>query len=337
MVHEFVLGKDPFCSQFSLYRGTVNQEWVGSVSDPLQAGWSHDEDAKVITVNHHIDPETGEFSVTAMLLGDALSGIGGLSLAVRSRVTTGADGFCKESVTYSQVPVAVGDIPPELKTVKFYHMDAVEWTFSPTIDGDYLHFAGKTVEPGMVHEFVLGNDPFCSQFGLYRGTVNQEWVGSVSDPLQAGWSHDEDAKAITVNHHIDPETGEFSVTAMLPGDALSGIGGLSLAVRSRVTTGADGFCKESVTYSQVPVTAGSIPPELKTVKFYHMDAVEWTFPPTIDGDYLHFAGKIRNGGEIHDFVMGKDPFCSQFSLYRGDYQPGMGSKRKRPAARWLET
>ena len=315
-IHEIVLGKDPYCSQFDLYDDTSGQEWVDSIADPLPAGRRHAESSKAVTINHHINPDTGEFSVTAKIMDNALAGYRDLSLLVRSRVTTGEAGTCNESINYSQVPVVLGEIPRDRKVAKYYHLDAVEWTFPPTIDGDYLHFAGKTDQPGMVQDFVLGKDPYCSQFALYRYTINQERVATISDPLLAGWSHAESSKAVTINHHINPDTGEFSVTAKIMDNALAGYRDLSLLVGSRVTTGEAGACNESINYSQVPVVLGEIPRERKVAKYYHLDAVEWTFPPTIDGDYLHFAGKTDQPGMVQDFVLGKDPYCSQFALYR---------------------
>ena len=266
MVQDFVLGKDPYCSQFVLYRYIVNQEWVATVSDPLLAGWRHGESSKVVTINHYISPDTGEFSVTAKIMDNALAGYRDLSLLVGSRVTTGEAGTCNESINYSQVLVVLGEIPRERKVAKYYHMDAVEWTFPPTIDGDYLHFAGQTDQPEMVQDFVLGKDPYCSQFVLYRYIVNQEWVATVSDPLLAGWSYDEIPKVVMVNHDISPDTGEFSVTAKINGNALAGIDELSLLVRNRVTTDANGACTTGDIYSQVPVVSDSIPSTQSTAK-----------------------------------------------------------------------
>ena len=315
MVHDFVLGKSRYCLQFALYEGIYKQHRIASVSGPLRAGWSHNEIPKVITVNHHISPSTGEFSVTARINGNALANISGLSLSVRSRVTAGADGLCKERVNYSQVPVIAGRIPGELKAAMYYHLDAVTYTHLPTIDGDYLHFAGKTNEPGMVHDFVLGKNQYCSQFALYEGIYKQHRIASVSGPLRAGWSHNEIPKVITVNHHISPSTGEFSVTARINGNALANISGLSLLVRSRVTAGADGLCKERVNYSQVPVIAGRIPGELKAAMHYHLDAIQWISPPTISGSTMRFAGKALPGAIRLTWQEG---FCSQFHFYERD-------------------
>ena len=310
-----MLEEDLFCAQFALYEGIGDREWLASVSGPLRAGWTHDEDSSVITINHHISPDTGEFSVTAKVLGNVLPNVGDLSLAVASRVTTGADGLCNESITYSQVPVSVGRIPAELKAAKFYHLDAIQWTFLPRMDGDYLYFAGKTIEPDMVHELVLGDDPYCSQFSLYRNVINQEWVAGIGDPLPVGWSHGEVPKLVVVNDRIDAATGEFSITARINDPSLSGIQDLSLLVSSRTTTGANNICGESDTYSQVSVATAEIPSELKTGRHYHMEAVEWTGPPALNGDTLKFAGQAEPGIINLEYQEG---YCGQFSFYTRD-------------------
>ena len=315
LVQDFVLGKDPYCSQFALYDDTSGQEWVASIADPLPAGGSHAESSKVVTINHYISPDTGEFSVTAKIMDNALAGYRDLSLLVRSRVTTGEAGTCNESINYSQVPVVLGEIPRERKVAKYYHMDAVEWTFQPTIDGDYLHFVGQTDQPEMVQDFVLGKDPYCSQFVLYRYIVNQEWVATVSDPLLAGWSYDEIPKVVVVNHDIRPDTGEFSVTAKINGNALAGIDELSLLVRNRVTTDADGACTTGDIYSQVPVVSDSIPSKTKTSRHYSLDVIQWVTPPTISGNTLRFVGQALPGAINLTWQEG---YCSQFLFYERD-------------------
>ena len=314
-IHEIVLGKDPYCSQFAIYDDTSGQEWVASIADPLPAGWSHAESSKAVTINHHINPDTGEFSVTAKIMDNALAGYRDLSLLVGSRVTTGEAGTCNESINYSQVPVVLGEIPRERKVAKYYHLDAVEWTFPPTIDGDYLHFAGKTDQPGMVQDFVLGKDPYCSQFALYRYTIDQERVATISDPLAAGWRHSEIPKVVVVSHHISPDTGEFSVTAKINGNALADIDELSLLVKNRVTTDADGVCTTEDIYSQVPVVSDSITSEIKTSRHYHLDAIQWISPPTISGNTLRFVGQALPGTIRLTWQEG---YCSQFSFYERD-------------------
>ena len=298
-----------------MYQYIINQERVATISDPLLAGWSYDEIPKVVVVSHHISPDTGEFSVTAKINGNALAGIDELSLLVRNRVTTDADGACNESINYSQVLVVLGEIPRERKVAKYYHMDAVEWTFPPTIDGDYLHFAGQTDQPEMVQDFVLGKDPDCSQFDLYQYTINQERVATISDPLLAGWSYDEIPKVVVVSHHISPDTGEFSVTAKINGNALTGIDELSLLVRNRGTTDADGACTTGDIYSQVPVVSDSIPSEIKTSRHYSLDAIQWVTPPTISGNTLRFVGQALPGAINLTWQEG---YCSQFLFYERD-------------------
>ena len=204
------------------------------------------------------------------------------------------------------------DGQPEMR--RYRHLDAVAWTQPPIIDGDYLHFAGKT-EPEVVLDFVLGKDPFCSQFVLYDNTEDQEWVANVRDPLLAGWSHDEIPKVATIDHYINPMTGEFSVTSKINNNALANISDLSLAVRSRVVTGTNGLCNKGINYSQVPVASGSIPRELKVTKHYHLDAIEWIDPPTVSGNTLSFTGKALPG-TIQ--LTWQDGYCSQFVLYEHD-------------------
>ncbi len=314
-VHDFVLADAPFCSQFSLYSGIIDEEWVGDVAHPVPAGRSHHEDSRVITINHHINPGTGEFQVTARILAHALAGVKDLSLTVDERVPTGADGFCEDHVTYAQVPVVVGQIPSHLKQARFYHLDAVEWSFPPTIDGQYLHFAGTTSEPGMVQDFVLSNDQYCSQFVFYRDIVNQEWEATLSDPLPARFQHGQIPRIVVVNHDIDPATGQFTVTARVNDASLASVPDLSLIVRSRVTVGSGDLCSGFGTYSQVPVQFGAIAPERKVEKHYHLDAIVWTEPPTVSGNTLTFAGRASPGAVR---LTWQENGCAQFLFYDRD-------------------
>ena len=315
LVHNFVLGSDLYCSQFPIYKGIGDQEWVQSVSRPLPAGRTHHDDSKVITIKHDFDPVSGTFQVTALILGAALSGVPDLSLSLKERVTTGADGLCAESINFAQVPVAFGSIASELKQASYFHLDAVDWTFPPTIDGEYLHFSGKIREPGLVHNFVLGSDPYCSQFSLYGGVVNQEWVASVSDPLLVGYSYRDVPTFVVVHDSIDPGTGEFSVTARINDPTLSEIPDLSLLVESRVEIGENNLCSLGDNYSQVAVSAGVIPEDLKMQRHYHSGAIRWTEPPTLSGTTLKFAG-VADPGIIT--LRSQDDFCGQLSLYERD-------------------
>ena len=315
IVHDFILGEDTSCSQFSLYSGISDEQWVANVSGPLPAGWNPDADENVITINHSIDPDTGEFSITAIILDSALSSAKDLSLTVLERTGVVINGLCEESTNYSQVPVAAGRIPPEQKQAGYFHLNAVDWTFPPTIDGEYLHFAGITNEPGMVHNFVLDSYLYCSQFSLYRNVINQEWVASISDPLLVGWKHNEVPKIVVVNDKINPATGEFSVTARINDLTLAIITKLSLLVRNRVEADETKTCRINDSYSQVAVSEGQIPAELKVDRHYHVDAIEWTDPPAISGTSLTFAG-LGETGTID--LRWRDDYCSQFSLYERD-------------------
>ena len=198
---------------------------------------------------------------------------------------------------------------------KYRHLDAVDWTFPPTIDGEYLHFSGKIREPGLVHNFVLGSDPYCSQFSLYGGVVNQEWVASVSDPLLVGYSYRDVPTFVVVHDSIDPGTGEFSVTARINDPTLSEIPDLSLLVESRVEIGENNLCSLGDNYSQVAVSAGVIPEDLKMQRHYHSGAIRWTEPPTLSGTTLKFAG-VADPGIIT--LRSQDDFCGQLSLYERD-------------------
>ena len=314
-VHDFVLGGDLNCSQFSLYQSISNQEWVSNVSRPLPAGRTHHEDSRVITINHDINPDTGEFRITAIILDNALAGVPDLSLSVDERVAIGDDGLCSESINYAQIPMAFGSISQELKQASYFHLDAVVWTFPPTIDGEFLHFAGKTSEPGLVHDFVLGDGPYCSQFSLYRNVVNQERITSIADPLIVGWSHGEVPRVVVVDDHINLATGEFSVTARINDPGLSQIPELSLLVESRVEFDETRTCHDSDNYAQIAVSLGKIPNELKVARHYHLDSIQWTDPPTISGTSLTFAGIAEPGAiSLND----DDDYCGQFSLYERD-------------------
>ena len=312
VVHDFALEDDGHCSQFVLYEGILGDMWVDSVASPLPAGWSHPEDAKVVAINHQVSPQTGEFSVTARIDGSHLAFIRDLTLLVRSRVVAGSEGFCRDSVSYSQIPVVVGAIPVELKKARFYHLDAVEWTFPPTIDGQYLHFAGRTSEPGMVQDFLPGNDIYCSQFVFYRNPLDQELEANLRDPLPSRYSYEEIPRVVVVNHLIDPVTGTFRVTARINDTSLPFVPDLSLLVRSRVTVGPDGFCIESDSYSQVSIRLGAIPEDRKAERHYHQDAIEWIDPPTVSGNTLRFSGRAAPGSVRLTWQANS---CGQFHFY----------------------
>ncbi len=314
MVHDFVPGDDTYCSQFSLFQGMGGQNWVASVSGPLPVGWQYEE-AKLIVTNSDINPATGEFRVSAKIIDKAVEDFDDLSLSVRSRVTSGADGLCQESVHYSQISLTYGSLPEEAKAVKYYHQGAIEWTFPPTIDGGYLYFDGKTNDPEMVHDFLQGDDPYCSQFSLYEGAINQKWVASVASPLPAGWYHYSIPKLVVIDHDIDSATGRFRITARVNDQGLLQSDDLSLAVTSRVITGADGLCPKSTTYSQLPVVTGTIPVEFKEARHYSLDAIDWLNPPAVSGNTMRFVGRALPGVIRLNW---REGHCSQFLFYERD-------------------
>lgn len=189
---------------------------------------------------------------------------------------------------------------------------AITWDFPPTIDGEYLHFAGTTSEPWLLQEFVMGNNPYCSQFHLYQGPGRWNWLTSIEEPLLAGWHYEETPGAIIVNGHINTQTGEFSVTARINDKSMANTRDLYLAVESRVLLGADGFCLPSETFSETPVDQGNITEDLKSVEHFHLDAIQWIDPPNITGDTMRFSGKASSNLVRLTWEEG---YCGQFHLY----------------------
>lgn len=202
---------------------------------------------------------------------------------------------------------------PEMR--KYQHLDVVEWVHPPTTDGEWLHFSGRIHSGGTVHEPITGNDSFCPQFDLFDGTRDTKWVGSINDPISVGYRRHKDTKVFISNHWIDPQTGEFQVTARILDNALWGYGSLSLRVDSRVTTDADGNCHRGVWYSQVPVETGNIASEFKRIEHLHVDAIQWTDPPVLNGNILTFAGIAGPGAVNLEY---EDGYCSQVGFYRYD-------------------
>ena len=190
--------------------------------------------------------------------------------------------------------------------------DTVTWDFLPTIDGNYIHFAGRTGRPGLLQEFILGDNPYCSQFHLYRGPGQWEWIGDIAEPLPVGWHYEEVPKIAVVNGSIDPDTGEFSITARINDKSVVGTRNLYLSVESRALPGPDGFCLPGNTYSETPVASGNIPDGLKSTQHFHLDAIQWVDPPTITGDTMRFAGKAAPGLVR---LTWQERHCNQLHLY----------------------
>ena len=70
-------------------------------------------------------------------------------------------------------------------------------------------------------------------------------------------------------------------------------------------------------------------PEMR--RYRHLDTVEWTFPPTIDGQYLHFVGKTNEPDMIHEPAAGEDSYCSAVQLVSGRRRTELGGEHRRPA------
>ena len=232
----------------------------------------------------------------------------------------------RRSYTIDDVRNALGGDTPSLDIInlwyqgqpemrQYLHLDAVEWTFPPTIDGEYLHFEGRTSEPEVVSDFILGDHPYCSQFSLLSDIADLEWVASISDPLTAGWALEEIPEVMVINDRISPQTGEFSVTARINDPALAGNPGLSLLVTGLATAGSDDICEKSVRYSQIQVTTGTIPNPLKEHRHYHADAIQWISPPIITGNTMTFSGRGQPGAIALEW---REGYCNQFSFYELD-------------------
>ena len=202
---------------------------------------------------------------------------------------------------------------PEMRI--FRHLDQVTFTHPPTVDGEFIHFAGRTQQPAMVHDFVLGDDPYCPQFHLYQGLADPEYVASISDPLPVGWHHNAIPKLVVINSEVNPATGSFKVTARV--NDLSVLSGknLSLQIGSRVTTGADGKCEEDSHLSQIEIGRDKLDDELKEVRYYHQKSVLWAHPPRVKDYSLPLAGVAPSGTLSFEWRAGS---CSQILLYEFD-------------------
>ena len=202
---------------------------------------------------------------------------------------------------------------PEMRI--FQHLDLVDYTYPPTIDGPYLHFAGRIRAPGLVHEPILEHNNYCSQFALHQGLADPLPQEGPTDPLPVGWTHESIPDAAVINSEINPASGEFSVTARVNNAQLLGGKDLSLQVVSRVTAGQDGNCEESTIYSHILIESGRIPDQLKKVRHYHNDQIAWDWRPQVSNHQIHLSGKAPPRSlSFQD----RDNYCNQIDLYRMD-------------------
>ena len=199
----------------------------------------------------------------------------------------------------------------------FRHLGQVTYTQRPILDGEYLHFSGKTEEPGMVLDLTLGNDPYCSQFFLYAGLADPEPLSGLADPLLVGWHHDEIPPIAVIQHEITPATGDFSVTARVNDLDLLKDKDLSLSVKSRVETGAGSLCKEAINFSQVKVEQGNVPHEMKEVQHYHDDLIQWSQIPRVRNYQIKLEGKAPPNSLSFESQKG---YCVQFYFHEHSSQ-----------------
>ena len=205
------------------------------------------------------------------------------------------------------------DGEPDMRIYR--HLDQVTFTHPPTLDGDYLHFAGRTQAPGMVFDFVIGKDPYCSQFHLYSGLADPDYLGSITDPPPVGWHHTSIPKLVVINSEVNSATGDFQVTARVNDLTPLKAKNLSLQIGSRTVVGVNQKCEEDTHFSQVKIVPGPIKEELKKVRHYHQETVLWAQPPRVKDFSLTLAGVAPPGTLSFEW---KERSCSQVLLYEFD-------------------
>ena len=205
------------------------------------------------------------------------------------------------------------DGEPDMRIYR--HLDLVTYTYPPTLDGEYIHFAGKTRQPGMVFDFVIGKDPYCSQFHLYSGLADPDYSGSIADPLPVGWHHTNIPKMVVINSEVNSATGDFQVTARVNDLTLLKAEDLSLQTGSRTVVGVNQECEEDTDFSQVKIVPGTIADELKKVRYYHQETVLWAQPPRVKDFSLTLAGVAPPGTLSFQW---RKRSCSQILLYEFD-------------------
>ena len=223
------------------------------------------------------------------------------------RENLGADGKSREIIDLWY------EGEPEMRIYR--HLDQVTYTHPPTLDGEYIHFAGKTTHPGMVLDFVIGNDPYCSQFHLYSGLADPDYSGSIADPLPVGWHHTNIPKLVVINSEVNSATGDFQVTARVNDLTLLKAEDLSLQTGSRTVVGVNQKCEEDTNFSQVKIVLGTIADELKKVRHYYQETVLWAQPPRVKDFSLTLAGVAPPGTLSLEW---KERSCSQVLLYKFD-------------------
>ncbi len=251
-----MLGDNPYCSQFQLYRGKNQQNWAASIEEPLPVGWHYDEVTEVIIFNGWIDSDTGEFSATAKINDKSLSDVKDLYLSVESRVALGADGFCLPSESYSQILVEKGEIPNKFKSSRHYHSDAIQWDSPPTIIDDTMRFSGKAL-PGVMR--LTWQEGYCSQFHLYElDESGYHYIDSISPMLPAGrfWTDPVIAEVTSQSTGAD---GTFEATVKVDGNALRKYRNPVLVVEGpSVLDSNTNQCSDSEVLSGIDIQSSSV-------------------------------------------------------------------------------
>lgn len=248
-IHEIVIGKDEFCSQFNISTGIDDPDYIGSIADPLPVGWKHHELPKFVVINHEIDPAGGTFQVTARANATEYLELPHLSLVIDSRVQVGPENKCQNNVTFSQVKLQQGIIPDELKVRRHYHKDIVQWNGQPTLQGNILYFSGKA--PPRSISFV-DIDGYCSQFNLYTQDLwGYHLLGNISTLLPGNrfWN-DPDAQLTWVETFSD---GSFTATAEILDQTMLNSSPVLLRIREPSLEGV-GSCRKSDTMGIVEIS-----------------------------------------------------------------------------------
>ena len=234
-----------------MYHGSRQENWVASIADPLLAGWRYEETPKISVINGNINQDTGQFSITARINDNALANTTDLYLSVESRTILGADGFCLPGDNYSQIPLATGKIPDNLKSVDHYHLDTIQWIDPPTISGDTMRFAGKA-SPGVVR--LTWQEGYCSRFHLYElDERGYHYIGSLSPLLPGGrfWSSPVIAEVTSQRTAAD---GSFEAVVEISDRVLQKYQNPVLAVKAQsILDKNTNQCSESDTLSAINI------------------------------------------------------------------------------------
>ena len=214
-------------------------------------GWHHSEVPEIAVISSEITTETGEFRITARVNSRDLLVAEDLSLQVSSRVTTGPDGKCEESTDFSHVEVARGTLAEELKEIKHYHQNAIEWNQLPEVK-DYRIMLSGRAQPGRLS--FDWREGFCGQLLLYElDPEGYHYIASVRALLPEGYTWDDPSKAEITKGHTNAD-GSCEVVIEIWDKGLLSRDHVVLVVRAEsVSDKAANRCSQSDTLSAVTV------------------------------------------------------------------------------------